>query len=70
MNRLTLNKDIYTIEAIDLARIAFAHLSQITYECNDIYHIFTFDKCEYDVQVTMNEFENYVVNLMVSRNGK
>lgn len=70
MNKLTLNKDIYTIEVIDLARIAFGHLSEIIYDSNEKYHILDFEKCEYAPEMTMNEFENYVVNLMVSRNGK
>lgn len=70
MNKLILNKDIYTSKAIDMARIAFGHLSEIIYESNEKYHILTFEKCEYDTHITMNEFENYAVNLMVNKNVK
>ena len=69
MNRLVLNKSLYKKETIDKAKIAFSHLTELEYSQNENYHILVFEKCHYDENLTKKEFENYVVNLMVSKNG-
>ena len=63
MNRLKLNLDIYSIENIektcqvyeDYARIKILHEgSKIELE---------FNECKYDPDLTMKEFENYLINV-------
>ena len=69
MNKLLLNKGIYTKEVIAETAMAFVNLAEIKYCQDDSYHILTFENCRYGVSLTKKEFENYAVNLMVSKNG-
>lgn len=69
MNRLLLNKSIYSGVTIDKAIMAFRHLAVIKRAADGDYHVLTFDKCMHDIAITKAEFENYLINSMVSRNG-
>ena len=69
MNRLLLNKEIYNTETINKAQKDFKQLAVIEHEMDEVYHVLTFSECYHDEWLTKSEFENYVVNLMVSRNG-
>lgn len=69
MSELLLNKEIYPIDAIAIAQRRYGALAKVRYGENNDYHILIFEKCYYDKELTMKEYENYVINLMVSKNG-
>lgn len=70
MSDLFLNKKVYSLEMINKASHAYKELADINYTNNEQYHILSFKNCQYDELLTAREYENYVIDLMVSRNGK
>lgn len=70
MSELLLDKEIYPIGMIEKAIHAYEALSEIKYKNSEKYHILEFAKCRYDENLTMKEYENYVLDLLVSKEGK
>lgn len=63
MNKLKLSKSLYKIEIIIKAIDAFNDLSLIKLDITGNYYICEFNSCYYDVEQTINEFENYLIDL-------
>lgn len=70
MNKLWLNKKLYQVDSIEIAKKHYEQLAKISHEKNNEYHVLSFEDCYFDEQLTMKEFENYVLDLMVRKNGE
>lgn len=63
-NRLCLNKEIYCIDNIKQAIVDYQKIASIDV-CEDEKHFYCdFKETLYDVDLTINEFENYVIGSM------
>lgn len=62
MNKLILSMDIYSVDSIEEACNAYRNLAIIRVkkrkECMEL----IFDRCRYDTDITIKEFENYLIN--------
>lgn len=63
MNRLRLNRILYKKETIIKAIDDFNELASINLNINEHYYICEFNSCYYDSHQTINEFENYLIDL-------
>ena len=63
MNRLILAKDIYAKYAVEKAIYDFSEVSQIDLFEDDFNFICVFNSLKYDTDVTIKEFENYVIDV-------
>lgn len=63
MNKLELSKFLYKREIIIKAINDFGELALITLDTKENYYICVFNSCYYDVQQTVDEFENYLIDL-------
>lgn len=66
MNELKLSKDIYEVIAIENAILQYKDICTISKTENSEYYILKFNDCIYSEVETINEFENYVIDLMNS----
>jgi len=57
------NRSIYSNRAIDEAILAYSQLATITKSINNEYVELTFDNCKYDDDITVKEFENYLIGI-------
>ncbi len=62
-----LNKDIYDKAVILSAIQQYHELALIRVQEKRNHWECTFSDCKYDIQVTMKEFENYVINMINAR---
>ena len=67
MNELLLTREFFTKESIRKGCIDFKGLADISIVENENYYKIRFNNCIYPVIITMQEFENYVIGLMVKR---
>ncbi len=67
MNNLLLSKEIYKRELIEETILQFREICSITVEDRDGYFICWFSKCAYPVELTICEFENYLIDLTSTR---
>ena len=67
MNELLLTKEFYTEEYVRKGCTDFAGLADISAAADKNYYRIQFDKCIYPDSITIQEFENYVIDLMVKR---
>ncbi len=67
MNSRKFDADIYSKKAIEQSIIDFNELCRIETETNNNYIICRFFDCKYDIKTTIDEFSNYVIDLMNSR---
>ncbi len=62
MNKLILSKEIYSEDSIEETCEAYSNLARIRIkkrkECMEL----IFDRCRYDTDITIKEFENYLIN--------
>lgn len=62
MNKLILSMDIYSADSIEETCNAYRNLARIRIkkrkECKEL----IFDRCRYDTDITIKEFENYLIN--------
>ena len=62
MNKLILSMDIYSADSIEETCNAYRNLARIRIkkrkECMEL----IFDRCRYDTDITIKEFENYLIN--------
>lgn len=63
-NRLSLSKEIYRIDNIKKAVDDYQKLASIVISEDENYFYCVFEETIYDVNLTINEFENYVIGLM------
>ncbi len=63
-NTLNLSKEIYTQSKIEKAIKDYQSLCEIELEENVKYFSCIFNNCKYSMDLTINEFENYVIDLM------
>lgn len=65
-NRLSLHRELFSYELIALAIDDYALLVEITVEqpVSDKYIHLLFDNPKYDLDLTMNEFRNYLIGLV------
>lgn len=61
---LKLNKDVYTEKAVREAIKAFKNYARIELTSSDQYYVCTFNQCRYNSGLTMDEFGNYLIDLM------
>lgn len=62
MNKLLLNTDIYSVSNIKNTCIAYKEYADIEINKTDSYIELIFDNCKYDLDITIKEFENYLIN--------
>lgn len=66
MNKLRLNKNIFSQSSISYAIDVFESLCVIIVSEDEKYFICSFDNCKYDVEKSKKEFENYLIDLINS----
>lgn len=57
------------MESIEKAKKNYNELAKINITTNGSYISVSFHDCHYDEILTMREYENHVIDLMVSKNG-
>lgn len=62
MAKLLLNKHIYSEKSVKEACTAYKELAHIHLRSEDPYFVLEFDQCKYDLETTIKDFENYVIN--------
>ena len=65
MNELKIPKEIYNRTILKEACYDYSNIADIKLEENENYCFLTFLNCKYSVGVTIEEFENYVIDLQV-----
>ncbi len=63
MNELKLSKEIYNYSLVKIAAKEFDGISNIVINDEQDYLRCVFSECVYDVETTLKEFENYVIDL-------
>ena len=63
MNKLFLRKLLYEEEYIRKAIIDYQNLTTIYLSEENTNFVCTFENCKYNVDLTIREFENYVIGL-------
>ena len=65
MNKLFLSKEIYSKKMVQATIVAFSELAEI--ECYEEkgYYVCAFEKVVYQLEETIKEFENYLIDLSV-----
>lgn len=69
MSELKLSKEIYSIVDINKANRSYKDLAEISYKETAKHYILLFNNCYYNSDLTKKEYENYLIDLMASRNG-
>lgn len=69
MSKLWLNKEIYSIDDIIAANQMYSNLAIINCIEKEHYYFLSFENCYYAEELTMKEYENYLIDLMISKNG-
>ncbi len=64
MNKLYLNKSLYSYKSVLIAIEAYSELADFTLDENEHAWIITFQNSKYDPAITLKEFENYVIGLV------
>lgn len=62
MTKLLLSTDIYSYANIRETCEAYRGFADIKIKEMDSYYELTFDDCKYDPDITIKEFENYLIN--------
>lgn len=63
MNKLELKTDVYNIENIEKACVAYKDYAKIKIKMKNNRIELTFSKCKYNADITIKEFENYLINV-------
>lgn len=63
MNKLKLNLDVYSIKNIEKTCQVYAGYAKIKISHVESKIELEFDRCKYDPELTMKEFENYLINI-------
>ena len=67
MNELLLTKEFYVEKYIQKGCNDFKGLADVSIVTDEDYYRIRFNNCIYPVSITIKEFENYVIDLMVKR---
>ena len=62
MNKLILSMDIYSADSIEETCNAYRNLARIRIKKRKEGMELIFDRCRYDTDITIKEFENYLIN--------
>lgn len=62
--------DIYPLNFIQLAATAYISLAHVTVVPHGKFATCFFSKCKYDEVTTVNEFSNYIIDLIGSRGNQ
>jgi hypothetical protein len=63
MKKIKINRNIYSDRTIKAAIQAYKHHAMISANFKNEYAILTFLKCKYDEELTIREFENYMIGI-------
>lgn len=63
VNRLILSMDIYSVDNIKETCNVYKDFARIGIKRSNDYIELTFDRCKYDADITIKEFENYLINV-------
>lgn len=63
MNKLELKTDVYNIENIEKACVAYKDYAKIKIKMKNNRIELIFCKCKYNDDITIKEFENYLINV-------
>ena len=63
MKKVKINRSIYSEETITAAIKAYQNHAVISAKIKDDYAVLTFWKCRYDEDLTIKEFENYMIGI-------
>ena len=63
MKKIKFNRSIYSNETIEKTRMAYKNHAVTTVIYKQEYAIITFLKCKYDEELTIKEFENYMIGV-------
>ena len=66
MNSLFLSKELYNREIIDFAVEAYHDICNVEVCDSEEYFVCKFEDCIYSESITMKEFENYIIDSIVS----
>lgn len=69
-NYIDLHQAIYPLEIVQNAQEAYKKIASITVDPYADYWHCKFTACVTDVQVTMQEFENYCIGLIAGKRGE
>lgn len=70
MTKIRLHKDIYPLWAVNKGISDYAALAVITDKDDGEYHVCQFEKCRYEESLTVNEFLNYLIDVVNSQGNK
>ena len=65
MNKLFLSMEIYSREMVQATIVAFSELAEIEYYDEKGYYVCAFKKVVYQLEETIKEFENYLIDLSI-----
>lgn len=63
MKVLNLNKALFSVENIEKTAVVYKEYARINIKTENMYYRVSFDKCKYDEDRTIKEFENYLIGL-------
>ncbi len=66
-NELKLCGDIYKLDAVNYAAEKYSDISEVSINTDENYYVCRFNNCTYDLHITMQEFENFVIQVSNSR---
>ncbi len=67
MNKLKINKELYFLSNISKAIDDYKNLATINLIQDQKYYILDFMNCKFDSLITINEFENYLIDMANNR---
>ncbi len=67
MSELLLRKELYSLAIISRASGDYKNLAHISIKDTGEYYKTVFHNCKYNEQLTINEFENYLIDLTVKK---
>lgn len=67
MNRLYLSEDVYSEESIKETCAVYKEYAHIEMKRENLHIELIFSRCKYDPDLTIKEFENYLINVENSR---
>lgn len=69
MKKLRLNREIYSDQSIERTARAYRGYAVTTVSYDAHYITVTFQKCKYDAEQTVKEFENYLIGVENAKHG-
>lgn len=67
MSKLQLSTDVYSLDNIEKTCTVYKDYAKIKIKKKRHRVEVIFDRCRYDSEITMKEFENYLINVESSR---